>query len=74
MGFPDMKIEVHDHASDEVREVAFEEEFAALELPARNVASVYKELRAGRNNCSFEDAVERHRLIKEIYKDSGIDA
>jgi len=74
IGFPDMKIELHEHASDEVREVKWKEEFEALGLPARNVAGVYKELRAGRNNCSFEDAVERHRLIKEVYADSGIDA
>ncbi|TVY36898.1 Galactose/lactose metabolism regulatory protein [Lachnellula subtilissima] len=74
IGSPDMKIEVHDHASDELKEVGWEEEFAALELPARNVASVYKELKAGRINCTFEDAVERHRFIKEVYRDSGIDA
>ncbi|TVY48649.1 Galactose/lactose metabolism regulatory protein [Lachnellula occidentalis] len=74
IGFDDMKIELHEFASDEVREVKWEEEFEALGIPARNVASVYKELRAGRNNCTFEDAVERHRLIKEVYADSGIDA
>ena len=68
-----MKIELHDFASDGLEEVKFEEEFGELGLTARNVARVYRELKLGRNNCSFEDAVERHRLIKEVYKDSGIE-
>jgi predicted dehydrogenase len=73
VGHPDMKIELHDFASDALEEVKFEEEFGELGLPARNVARVYRELKLGRNNCSFDDAVERHRLIKEIYRENGVE-
>lgn len=75
IGYPDMKIEVHDFEKDTVEEVKLEkDEFDSFGIPARNVARVYKELSEGRNNCTFEDAVERHRLLQGMYKENGIDA
>lgn len=73
VGYPDLKIELHDFESDEVTEIKVDEDLEQFVFPARNVARVYKELRAGRNNCSFEDAVERHKLIAALYKENGIE-
>lgn len=73
VGYPDTKIEVHDFASDKVEEVRFEEDLADLPQAARNVGRVYKAFAEGKNNCSFEDAVEKHRLIAQMYKENGIE-
>jgi predicted dehydrogenase len=73
IGYPDLKVELHDFESDEVTEIKVDEDLEKFIFPARNVARVYKELRAGKNNCSFEDAVERHRLIAGLYKENGIE-
>lgn len=70
IGSPDMKIELVGEG-DEVENVAFEEEFEELPLPGRNVARVYRALKEGKVNCSFEDALERHALIEKMYKDNG---
>jgi predicted dehydrogenase len=79
-GGPDHKIEVHDHASDSVEEVVipkdkFDEE--ELSLAARAPARVYeafaeslKKDDAGPSNLfgTWDDAVERHRLIDRWYE------
>ncbi|KAF8846918.1 NAD-binding Rossmann fold oxidoreductase family protein [Acephala macrosclerotiorum] len=83
IGYPDMKIQVHNFEKDEVEEVApdrdeFDEEEEGgkgkFGLPARNVGRLYKALYEGRVNCSFEDAVERHALLDGMYRENGIDA
>jgi hypothetical protein len=40
-------------------------------IPYGNVARVYRELREGRVNCSFEEAVEFHRVLEEAWKANG---
>ena len=75
IGYPDMKIEVHDVEKDVVEEIKIpEDEFDKFGIPARNVARVYRGIEQGRSNCSFEDAVERHRLIDEMYRENGYQA
>ncbi|PBP17460.1 oxidoreductase [Diplocarpon rosae] len=80
IGYDDQKIEIFDFASDSVVEVAVEkDEFDALrdnekawELPSRNVGRIYKAFAQGQDTCTFEDAVERHALIEELYQENGI--
>lgn len=74
VGYPDMKIQVFDFEKDEVEDVQVEkDEFdGTFALPVGNVARVYRSLVEGEMNCSFEDAVERHKLIDEIYRENGI--
>jgi hypothetical protein len=48
------------------------DEFDGFKHPARNVGRLYKGLKNGEINCSFEDAVDRHALIEEIYRENGI--
>ncbi|KUJ11056.1 oxidoreductase [Mollisia scopiformis] len=78
IGYPDMKIQIHDFEKDTVEDIPLEQdefdEGGKYGLPARNVARVYKALGEGKNNCSFEDAVERHALLDGMYRENGIDA
>jgi predicted dehydrogenase len=75
IGYPDMKIEVHDFEKDTVEEVTIPtDELDGFGIPARNVARVYKGFVEGKINCTFEDAVERHRLIDEMYTENGYNA
>ncbi len=74
IGYPDMKAEVFDFQSNEVRAVELpRDEFEELGMPGRNVGRVYKAFAEGKIVCSFEDAVERHRLIYQMYRENGID-
>jgi predicted dehydrogenase len=71
IGYPDIKIAVHDFATNEVTEIKMlEDEFEKFALPVKNVARVYEAIDRGDSRllCSFEDAVERHRLIDTLYK------
>lgn len=73
VGYPDMKIQVYDFEKDVVEDIdvekdEFDEKFAS---PARNVGRLYKDFAQGDNNCTFEDAVERHELIDAMYKENG---
>ncbi|RDW60244.1 oxidoreductase-1 [Coleophoma crateriformis] len=72
IGYPDQKIEVHDFAKDEVKEIEVKDEWEDLAMPARNVTRVYEGLLGKEGNvdllCSFEDAVERHRLCEKMYE------
>jgi hypothetical protein len=36
------------------------------------VGRLYKGLKNEEINCSFEDAVDRHALVEEIYRENGI--
>jgi predicted dehydrogenase len=77
VGYPDVKIEVHDVEKGTVEEVKIEEEdvdalLKEYGIPSKNTGRIYRELSEGRNVCSFEDAVERHEFIEEIYKENGI--
>jgi predicted dehydrogenase len=75
IGYPDMKIQVHDFAKEAAEDVKIEaDEFDTEKfgLPARNVGRLYKAFADGSINCTFEDAVERHRLIEQMYRENGI--
>jgi len=78
IGYPDMKIQVHDFEKDTVEDVELDkdefDEEGKYGLAARNVGRVYKEFAEGKSICTFEDAVERHALIDTIYKENGIEA
>ncbi|EXJ69776.1 uncharacterized protein A1O5_06847 [Cladophialophora psammophila CBS 110553] len=72
MGYDGTKIEVYGFASDRVEEVAVGKgEFEDL-LPsaARNVAIVYRELAQNRESCTFEEALELHKLIDGMYREN----
>lgn len=71
IGYPNIKIAVHDFVSNEVEEIEIGKDlFDNFALPVRNVARVYEAIANGDSSllCSFEDAVERHRLIDMLYK------
>lgn len=73
-----MKIQLMRGEGGEVEEVEIEkdefDEGEQFPMASRNVARVYKGLSAGENNCSFEDAVERHELLDAMYRENGYDA
>ena len=73
IGYEGMKIEVQDGETEEAEVVEIRgDEFDGFEHRARNVGRVYKGIREGSVNCSFEDAVERHALIEGMYRENGI--
>jgi len=68
----DIKILLHDQLSGEVLEIAaesddFESEFGDLPNHAKNIGRVYEAYRKGEEIASFEDALERHELLAEMY-------
>ncbi|KAK3052924.1 transcription regulator gal80 [Extremus antarcticus] len=78
-GGPGHVVQVHDHESKEVEEVALPRDvFDEEELPwaARGPARVYEAFaeslsggeRRGEIFATWEDAVERHRLVEEMYE------
>lgn len=88
IGYSDMKIELHDFATNSVKEIAIpQDEFdhnapkpGSVEFPynpdmadfaSLNMGRLYKFLATGASNCSFEDAVERHEFLEELYKQNG---
>jgi len=74
IGYPDQKIELCDFEKDTVETVqAQKDEFDELGIPARNVARVYNSLQKGEYKylVTFEDAVERHKLIDRLYSENG---
>jgi predicted dehydrogenase len=71
---PDMMIEVHDFESDEIEVVEIKgREFDGFSLatPADNVGRAYEAIAEVGSNCTFEDAVERHRLLDAMFKENG---
>ncbi|TVY80456.1 Galactose/lactose metabolism regulatory protein GAL80 [Lachnellula suecica] len=73
IGYPDLKLEVYDFESDVLEEVEVGDDLEEVEGPAKNVGRVYRGVGEGENNCTFEDAVERHRLIAGMYRENGIE-
>jgi len=72
MGDNTQKIEVHDFESDSVEEIEIPvDEVDALPMNARNVGRVYRAFANGEISCNFEDAVDRHQLIDEVYRENG---
>ncbi|TVY83710.1 Galactose/lactose metabolism regulatory protein GAL80 [Lachnellula suecica] len=79
VGYPDMKIELHNFAKDTAEEIEVARDELDIEAPeaafggyaARNVGRVYRGLAKGEINCSFEDAVERHEFLEELCKQNG---
>lgn len=74
VGYPDVKIEVHDFKSDSLEEITIvddDSEVEGVQGPARNVARVYEKIAEGKGNCSFEDAVERHEFLHNLWTDNG---
>jgi hypothetical protein len=70
-----MKIRVHDVAKEAAEDMKIEaDEFDTekLGLPVRNVGRLYKAFADGSINCTFENAVERHRVIEQMYSENGI--
>lgn len=41
-------------------------------IPHGNIGRVYRVLREGTEVCSFEDAVERHRLLEGMLRENGM--
>jgi predicted dehydrogenase len=79
IGYPDMKIELHDFEKDTVEEVEIPIDELDVEAPgaafggyaSRNVGRLYRGLAKGEVNCSFKDAVDRHEFLEELYKQNG---
>ena len=79
VGYADQKIEIHDFESDWLEEVKIpSDELDDIKgtdafggVAGKNVGRLYKGLAAGEVNCSFEDAVERHEFLEELYKQNG---
>lgn len=85
IGYPDQKIEVHDLATGKVQNVEiprdeFDEMATPDELPHgmysrdfgfKAIGRFYKHLATGAESCTWEDAVERHELIEELYRQNG---
>lgn len=78
IGYPDMKIELHTFEGDGVEEIEIPKDELDVEgkdafggFAARNVGRLYKGLANGEVSCSFEDAVERHEFLEELYKQNG---
>ena len=78
VGYADMKVEVHTFEGDKLEEVEIPTDELDVEggdqfggLAARNVGRLYRGLTKGDVNCSFEDAVDRHEFLEELYKQNG---
>ncbi|CAI6335270.1 unnamed protein product [Periconia digitata] len=77
----DFRIEVFEHKSGEVEEVVLEldewsrEDGGGVPLFARNIARLYEAFAEGKGEgdgvLGFEQAVERHRFIGEVYEKAG---
>ena len=84
IGYDDQKIEWFDFATGKVQEIEVpKDEFddnPSVEFPynpafadhaSKNLARLYKHLATGAESCTWEDAVERHNLLEELYKMNG---
>ena len=67
------KILVEDYGSGEVESVKWEDGMAekGLKGPAKNIGALYEAFASGAKGTwpSFEDAVERHRFLDEVWGD-----
>jgi predicted dehydrogenase len=72
IGYPDLKLQVESNGEVETFEIGqFGEEEGIDGIPYGNVSRVYRELRDGRVNCTFEEAVELHKVLEEAWKANG---
>jgi hypothetical protein len=71
------KIEVFDHKSGTTETVEVgKDDFSDLMIYGRNVARLYEAVADGKGAqdgvLGWEEAVDRHRFIAEIYKKAGV--
>ena len=72
VGEKNMKIQVQNFEKGTVEEVLIpKDELDDLGIVTSNVGRAYNALKRGELNCSFEDAVERHEFIAELYRENG---
>ena len=60
-----------DHNAPKPGSVDFPYNPAMADFASLNMGKLYKLLATGASNCSFEDAVERHEFLEELYKQNG---
>ena len=69
-----VKIEVHDHATNKVEEIAIEkDELSGLPQTAQNVARTYEAIVEGKNGTTFNEAINLHKLLDSLRKSSAED-
>jgi predicted dehydrogenase len=71
IGYPDMKLELEKDGKVEAWGLGELGEEDIDAIPHGNVSRVYRELREGRSTCSFEEAVELHKVLEEAWKANG---
>lgn len=84
IGYHETKIEVLDPESGSVKEIEIPkddiDEWPVTDFPYnpgfkdfafQNMARMYRHLAKRGSNCTWEDAVERHNLIEELYRQNG---
>jgi len=69
-GVKDASVKVYDNEKDTVDEIELAEDSEDLPLPARYVARLYDAFANGGEYPTFEDALERHRLIDKVNRSS----
>lgn len=76
IGYPDMRILLHDHASGEVEQVDWQTkqgaEWKDLPMPAQNVARLYEAYAEGKTDAypEWDVALTRHKMLDELYRSS----
>lgn len=72
VGDPEVKVEVFDFESQKVEkiEVQGDEWDGKLPLFGRSVGRAYEALSKGEVVCTFEDAVEKHRFLEGLERES----
>ncbi|OCL13185.1 NAD-P-binding protein [Glonium stellatum] len=71
VGYPDTKIQLHDHASGNVEVVEVESDgWEKLPIPAQNIGRLYEAFADGKTAeyPDWEEAVVRHKLVEELYQ------
>jgi predicted dehydrogenase len=74
--FGGSSIHLHDFEEEDVKAIELlDEDFSDMYPIHRNVARLYEAVAAKDATafCTFEQAVERHRFIRALYKQNGID-
>jgi hypothetical protein len=56
---------------DETDSVEFPYNPAFADFASKNMGRLYKHLATGKQSCTWEDAVERHNLLEELYRQNG---
>ena len=73
LDYPETKIEVHDHATNKVEEIAMDKnEYSELPRVAQNIAVIYETIAKGDNDkITFRSAAKRHRFLDLFSKSSA---